>query len=365
MGRDEGRFKRLGSFMEEDNIDYIVVFDEVNIRYLAGSLVDYSACILSRDGDLMLVTPPMEYERAKDVSWVDVVYRYGSGEGEDWIKADDLVKAVAQIVEGRVGLPYSYVTHNLFERFKSSASESVVVDCDSIVRKARAVKTRYELGLLARAVDLVEAGIKNALDMIDVGITELDIAKESIIFFYRNNADRVYSGLIVASGYRSAYPHGRASDKKLGCGEPVTLDYVAALDGYWGDVTRTFFLKSVGAEIRRVYEVVEEALFTAIDRVCSGVEAKEVDGVARKVIARNGYKEYFIHSTGHGVGLEVHESPRLSSKSSDTLEENMVITIEPGIYIKDLGGVRIENDVVVTKSGVKVLNKLSTDLTVI
>lgn len=365
MNRDKDRFDRIMGLMAEDNIDYIVVFDEVNVRYLAGSPIDYSACVMHRDGELILVVPPMEYERAKSVSWVDNVYRYGSGEGGDWIKAENLAEAVAKIVDGRVGIPYNYISLSLYERFKSSLSNSSIVDCDSIIKRARSVKTGYELDFLSKAVDLVESGIEYAINTIDVGVTETYVARESIIFFYRNGADRVYSDLIVASGYRSAFPHGRATDKMVGEAEPITLDYVAAYGGYWGDVTRTFFLKRVDAELRRVYEIVEEALYTAVDKVCSGVSAKEVDEAARKVIERSGYKEFFIHSTGHGVGLEVHESPRLSSRSNDILMENMVLTIEPGIYIKDLGGVRIENDVVVKKSGATILNKLTTDLIII
>jgi len=362
--RDRDRINRLVGLMEEHNLDYIVVFDEVNLRYIAGGVVDYSACILSSDGIIYLVTPPMEFERAKLVSWVDDVYMYG-GDSPKSIKADSLVEAVSRMVEENVGLPFNYITHSQFNRLISSNHGFNVVDCDSLLLRARAIKTSYEVGLIKDSVSLVEDGLEYAINYISVGFSELEVARESIVYYYKAGADKVYSDLIVASGERAAYPHGRASEKVIVKGDVITLDYVASMEGYWGDVTRTVFLDSVDRELRRVYEVVESALNEAIDSIYPGVKASDVDKVARSVIEREGYGEYFLHSTGHGLGLEIHESPRLSKKSDDVLEANMVITVEPGIYIKGLGGVRIENDVLVCSDGREVLNRLSTDLLVL
>ncbi len=364
MSRDKERLERVSSRLDEEGIDYMVVLDPVNIRYLAGATIDYSACIISRRGETILVVPPMEYDRSKQVSWVDQVYRYGSGDGEDWIKVDSLEEAVSKLVDGRVGLPYSYVSHRIFERLSKYIGESLV-DCDNIIRGARSIKTAIELDLLSKAVELVESGIQFAYTVIREGVTESRVSRESLAFFIKRGADKVYDDLIVASGPRSAYPHGRASDKVLRMGEPITLDYVAAYEGYWGDVTRTVFMGEANQEIRKIYEVVEEALYTAIDKIYAGVEAREVDKAARSVIEKAGYGKYFIHSTGHGLGLEIHEAPRLSSKSGDALEENMVVTVEPGIYVTGLGGVRIENDVVVTSGGARVLNRLPTELIIL
>ena len=364
MERDFERINRIVGLMDEHNLDYVIVFDPINLRYLAGSQVDYSSCILSRTGEIYLVVPPMEYERAKRITWVDRIYKYGEGEGPEWIRAGSLVEATAKLVEGRVGLPYSYISHIQYEKIKSFI-DSNIDNCDNILKTARTIKTNRELSLINKAVRLVEDGIRHAIDILNEGITEKSIAKEIIVYFYGRGADKVYSDLIVASGYRSAFPHGRATDKVISSGDPVTLDFVAAYEGYWGDVTRTFFVRRVEPEIKKIYEVVEEALYRAIDKIEVGVNAKDVDGAAREYIEKSGYGKYFIHSTGHGIGLEVHEDPRLSSKSNDVLVENMVVTVEPGIYIKDVGGVRIENDVLVTEEGAKILNSLSTELMIL
>lgn len=175
-------------------------------------------------------------------------------------------------------------------------------------------------------------------------------------------AERVYDDLIVASGVRSALPHGRASDKEIMKGDPVTLDYVSSYNGYYGDETRTVFVGRVGKELRRIYEVVLESLEMAIDHICEGVTCDEIDSMVRNNIERHGYGKYFIHSTGHGIGLEVHEMPRLSMNDKTFLKRNMVVTVEPGIYIPGLGGVRIEDDVLVTSDGCKVLTRTSKEI---
>jgi Xaa-Pro aminopeptidase len=183
---------------------------------------------------------------------------------------------------------------------------------------------------------------------------------------YEYGADKVYDFLIVASGVNSANPHWRASKKVIESGNVVTFDYVASYEGYYGDETRTVFYKSIpGKKLKEIYEIVLESQVSAIDIIEPGVKASEVDAKARKIIEDAGYGKYFIHSTGHGVGLEVHEKPRLSKNDDSILDEGFVVTVEPGIYIPGLGGVRIEDMVLVTKKGHKLLTKLNKAIQVI
>ena len=182
----------------------------------------------------------------------------------------------------------------------------------------------------------------------------------------RKGAEKIHDFLIVASGENSAYPHSRPTNRRIRDGGPVTLDYVVSYNGYYGDLTRTIFIGDPSKELKKVDNVVKEALELGIEAAKEGVRASEVDKVVRDHISREGYGKYFIHSTGHGVGLEIHEPPRLSRVDETVLKEGMIVTIEPGIYIKGLGGVRIEEDILIEKHGCKVLSsKLSTELRII
>ena len=164
--------------------------------------------------------------------------------------------------------------------------------------------------------------------------------------------------------YKRQLPHGRASSKAIERGELVVLDFVVAYNWYYGDLTRVAVVGYPSSKQLRLYEVVVEALEAAISSIKPGVTCAEVDRVARKIIAKAGFGEYFIHSTGHGIGLSVHERPRLSSTDSTVLKPGMVVTVEPGIYIPDLGGVRVERDVLVTEDGAEVLDNYPIDLMV-
>jgi Xaa-Pro aminopeptidase len=204
-----------------------------------------------------------------------------------------------------------------------------------------------------------------ALNAIRPGVKETDIAAEIEYAARRAGAEGMSFETIIASGVRSALPHGRASTAEIPVNGFVVCDFGIILAGYCSDMTRTVHVGRPSDEQRKMYEAVREAQQAATDRVCPGARASQVDRAARQVLGRRGLGRYFRHSTGHGVGLEIHEAPRIAAVQTEVLGAGMVITIEPGVYIPDVGGVRIEDIVVVTEGGCEVLTPTSKELIVI
>jgi Xaa-Pro aminopeptidase len=225
------------------------------------------------------------------------------------------------------------------------------VDGRVAIEKLRAVKDAVELATMGEAAVLISDVFRGVLRAIKPGIRELELAGEIEYGMKRRGAEGPSFETIVASGPRSAWAHARPSAKLLRKDELVVLDQGAILRGYCSDMTRTVFLGRSPAKVRRLYDAVLEAQEAAKAAIRPGVTAGRVDAAARGVLRRRGLARYFTHSTGHGLGIEVHEMPRLGRGDETVLEEGMVVTVEPGVYVEGFGGVRIEDDVVVTAGG--------------
>ena len=230
----------------------------------------------------------------------------------------------------------------------------------------RLIKKDYEIENIKKATEISDIAFAETIKIVKAGMSEKDVAAH-LEYIQRNlGAEDKSFNTIVASGYRSALPHGVASDKKIGNNELVTTDFGAYYNGYVSDVTRTFFVgDKIEDKQREIYNIVLEANLLAIKHVKAGMKGSELDKIARDYIAGKGYGDNFGHGLGHGIGLEIHEAPTVSPLGDIVLEENMLITIEPGIYIEGYGGVRIEDDVIVKKDGCVVLNKTSKELLMI
>jgi len=226
--------------------------------------------------------------------------------------------------------------------------------CSSIIEQARLYKTQTELDKMREAAKLGDEAFSHILTFIKVGMKEVEVALELERYMRTQGAESVSFEIIVASGPRSAMPHGLASQKEIQSGELVTLDFGCVIDGYHSDMTRTFGMGKVSDEHRKIYDTVLAAEEAALAAVAPQKLGKDVDAIARSMIADAGYGEYFPHGLGHGVGLEIHEAPNLSPRQEEVvLEPNMVVTVEPGIYIPGDAGVRIEDLTVVTETGVE------------
>jgi Xaa-Pro aminopeptidase len=234
-----------------------------------------------------------------------------------------------------------------------------------MVEELRMIKSAAELDLIRRSVELNSRAFELALARVRPGMTERDLAAEIEYRMRRLGAEKPSFETIVAGGRRSALPHAQPTAAPLLHGHLVVVDMGAFCDGYASDMTRMLFLGTPGARVKRVYRAVLEAQLAGIDAVRPGVAAFQVDAAARRVLRAYGYDRAFVHSTGHGLGLEIHEPPRLGKRDKTILQPGMAITIEPGVYLEDFGGIRIEDTVEVTETGCRILTPTPKELRVI
>jgi Xaa-Pro aminopeptidase len=221
-----------------------------------------------------------------------------------------------------------------------------------------------EINAICTAVEVTDSAYEKVLPLIRAGVTEKDIANE-LVLYYRKEADGEAYPPIVAGGPNSALPHAVPSDREFQKGDFIVIDAAAKFDGYHADMTRTPVLGQATDKHHEIYSIVKKAQETAVASAKAGVSCKEMDAIPRRIIEKNGYGEYFNHGTGHGLGLEIHTQPRLSKISDQILEANNVVTVEPGIYLPDWGGVRIEDDILIKEDGYEVLNTTTRDLIVL
>ncbi|MCK5761527.1 MAG: aminopeptidase P family protein [Candidatus Izimaplasma sp.] len=252
------------------------------------------------------------------------------------------------------------IRYSDFELFETL--ESNLIPMDNIIEGIRVSKTKEEIKLLKKACQITDQALEYVLSIIKPGMVERDIEvmlKNKMIDL---GADSTWERFIVASGVRGAMPHGMASDKVILEGELVTFDIGCFYQGYSSDMTRTVAMGEVSQELKNIYNVVFEAQKRGVEAAKTGMTGKELDSICRDYISKAGYGDYFKHGTGHGLGLDVHEAPRVSQANELPLELGACVTVEPGIYITGLGGVRIEDDIILTKEGCIILNEFPKEL---
>ena len=269
--------------------------------------------------------------------------------------------ALATFLEGQkisgLGLDGKQLSYNDYCLFRDKLAAYGIVERGGLVEKLRMVKDGGELSKVKKAVNIADRAFNKVLPLLKPGVPEREIALQLEIAMKQFGAAELAFKSIVASGARSALPHGVASEKQLAGGDLVTLDFGAVYQGYCSDITRTVVLGPPDEKQLELYRIVLAAQLKAIETVSAGRSAKEVDQAARGLIQAAGYGEYFGHGTGHGLGLSIHEDPRLSQSDATILQEGMTVTVEPGIYLPDWGGVRIEDTVVVKANGCEILTQ--------
>ena len=340
--------------LESYSLDALLVTSLQSIRYLTGFSGSDGILLLTNDSGCFLTDSRYTTQAQSEVSAFPVTeYR---------IKLDAVVEWLGQHSIKRVGFVASQLTVAVYNELTCKLPEVEFVALKDEISDIRAVKDRDELVLLERAAVLASASLEEILPLVRPGVLERELALELEIAMRRRGADDKAFDFIVASGERGALPHGRASEKVISSGEMVTFDFGALCNGYNSDETVTVAVGKQDPRLLDVYTIVKEAHDRAIDAVRPGIPLKELDRVARSFIAERGYGPYFGHGLGHGVGLEVHERPLLSFRSEDKAEVGMVFTVEPGVYIPGLGGVRIEDTVVVENDGCRLLTKFPKEL---
>lgn len=277
-------------------------------------------------------------------------------------KALETIAAVAASMKVRtLGFEGGDLSYDNFLKVKKALPRTRLKPLSGAVAALRTRKEPVEISLIRDSVKVLDKGYLTARNVLAAGVREKDAALLIERSFRESGGDSTAFDTIIASGFRGALPHGKASDKRIRKGELVVVDMGVVLNGYNSDETRTYCIGRASAEQMKVYSTVLGAVELAIGKIRPGVKAAEVDRAARGHIEKAGYGKYFGHGLGHGVGLEVHEGPSLGPNSTDVLEEGMVVTVEPGIYIPGWGGVRIEDMVRVVKGGAEVLTKTPKD----
>jgi len=334
--------------MHEEKIDAYVVIRPENGRYLSGFSGGEATLYITLE-KAFLLTDFRYIEQAKAQAPEFEIIKTGQ----------DHFEALAEIGQGaqRLGFEGDFVTFINFGKLTDAFSKAELVSLPDIVSHLRSVKDATEIALIRQAVKIADDAFAEVLQTIEIGQTEEEIGLNLEYSMRRAGASGGSFEFIVASGVRSSMPHGTASSKRVQSGEFLTMDFGAIYQGYCSDITRTVFLGDPEDKHREVYEVVLAAQRAGIEAVAPGRTGKEVDAVARKIIGDAGYGDYFGHGLGHSVGLAIHEGPNLNMREERLLEPGMVITVEPGIYIPDWGGVRIEDIVLVTENGCEVLTQ--------
>ncbi|MFD2371912.1 M24 family metallopeptidase [Brevibacillus sp. GCM10020057] len=278
------------------------------------------------------------------------------------------VEAIAKLLaeKGVKRLAFeSSVSYQTYQEWSKAFDGVELIAASGLMEKIRMFKDESELAIIREAVRIAEAGFEHIQKYIRPGVSEEDVALELEFFMRKQGASGSAFDMIVASGPRGALPHGRASEKIIQAGEMVTLDFGAAYKGYNSDITRTLAVGEPSPKMKEIYDIVLRAQLAGVAALKPGVTGKEADAATRDIIAAAGYGDCYGHSAGHGLGLEVHEQPSLSTVSPFVLEPGMLVTMEPGIYVSGLGGVRIEDDVLITADGHEVLNKSTKELIIL
>ncbi|MBE3596543.1 MAG: aminopeptidase P family protein [Hydrogenibacillus sp.] len=344
----KARIERLRAKLFERGLEALIVVHPPNRRYLTG-FTGSAGIVLITENEADLITDfryeTQAMEEAPEVT-VDI-----AAAGEFFHRA---AKRLGARDVRKVGFEAAHLTWSAYQAL-TEAYAAEWTPTEGLVEALRMIKDAEEIARIRAAVDLADRAFTHVINAVKAGVRERDLSLELEWFMRRNGAEGIAFPTIVASGARGSLPHGVASDQPIGRDTLITLDYGAVRDGYVSDITRTIAVGEPPKELLAIYEIVRRAQEAALRAVRPGASAKDVDRAARAYIEEHGYGPRFGHSTGHGIGLEVHEGPAVSAKSEAVLEPGMVITVEPGIYLPGLGGVRIEDDVLVTETGAEVL----------
>lgn len=349
MSRLQSR-QKVTRLLTQENLDAVVFCQPENLRYLCGFTGSDGVLIATRE-QLVFLTDSRYTTQAEGEVAADAIETYK-------VKVDGVVARLSALGACRIGHEAG-LTVGLFNEFRDKgASDWAWLLVQEPLQRLRLHKTAEELALISAAAELNLAAFREVETLIRPGVRESEVALALELAMRRMGAEEKAFDIIVASGVRGAMPHGVASEKRIAEGELVTIDFGCRRSGYHSDETVTLAVGPVSADLTAIFETVRKAQSLALDAVAPGIALADLDRIAREHIEGCGYGQYFGHGLGHGIGLEVHEAPVVSPRSRMVAEEGMVFSIEPGVYVPGIGGVRIEDLVVVTANGREILTKI-------
>ncbi len=342
--------------LKKDNVDGFLITNEINIHYVTNFTGSESILLITPNNDYLFTDFRYIEQAQQDVPWIRIVERKVS-------LMETICSKLKRLHIKKLYIESFYLTFHRYYEIKKNIKGIRIVPTQGIIEKYRKRKTREEIRKIQTAIDIAERAFKSTLGKIETGITEKNLA-DNLDFEIRNQGGEKSSfEIICATGHRTSQPHARITERKIQKKDIILIDWGARFRFYNSDLTRVIYKDRISEKFREVYQIVLNAQRFAIDSVKPGRMAKDIDNVARSYIERKGFGKCFGHGLGHGIGLEVHEGPTISKRSDEVLEEGMVFTIEPGIYIQGWGGVRIEDIVLVTQDGCNVLSHVPKKLT--
>ncbi len=352
----ERRARFVESF-RDTKIDAFLVTALPNVRYLSGFSGSNAALLLTADRSLLFTDPRYQTQAPQECDCdIKIAKKALLIEAPIWVN---------RLAVKRLGFERTRISFEAYDFLKRNAKTFQLVPVGDAIEQLRMVKSATEIATIRKAVELNSAAFDHALRTFKRGMTEVDLAGKIEYRMRRLGADGPSFETIVAAGPRTALPHAHPTARAIKGDELLLVDMGATVAGYASDMTRTMGVGRLSTKARRMYRAVLESQLVAIDSIKAGIASSTVDRSARTVLKKYGLDEWFIHSTGHGLGLEIHEGPRIGKKEARRLEAGMAITVEPGVYLEDFGGVRIEDTVIVTKNGCEVLTPTSKDLIIL
>ncbi|MEV9639309.1 Xaa-Pro peptidase family protein [Mammaliicoccus sciuri] len=351
------KIEQLRKLLEEQELDALLITSPYNRRYMTNFTGSAGSVIISRN-DAVFITDFRYMDQANtQLTGYRIVQHTGT-------MIQEVAHQVKEMKISKLGFEKEHLSYSQFQMYDEHV-DAQLVPVAGLVEKLRLIKTPEEIEILKQAAAIADAAFVYICSVIRAGKTELEIANELEFFMRQQGATSSSFDIIVASGERGALPHGVASDKVIENGDFVTMDYGALYNGYISDITRTVSVGQPSAKLVEIYDVTLTAQQLAVENIKPGMTGIEADAIARGYIKSKGYGDAFGHSTGHGIGMEVHEAPALSYRSETVLVPNMAVTVEPGIYLPGIGGVRIEDDILITETGNERLTKSTKELLIL
>jgi Xaa-Pro aminopeptidase/Xaa-Pro dipeptidase len=338
-------------------MDGVLIFDLKNIRYLVGFTGSAGILFVGREKIILAVDGRYTIQAATETSDCEIV------------EFRDILQGMAGVIGdlrlSSVGFEAPAISFDSYAKLKEHSGHVALRPLPDDFKSLRIVKEQGEIDLLKKAASISAGALLETMKTIRPGVTEKDIVLDLEFRMGKGGGEKLSFETIVASGSHAALPHAKPRLHGVEHGDFVVIDYGTVYQGYHSDETCTLAVGKVTGEWKKIYGIVKDAHDRALDAIKAGKRCKDIDAEARNCIEEKGYGQFFSHGTGHGVGLDVHEAPKISRESSDYLEEGMVITIEPGIYIPEVLGVRIEDMALVQKDGCEILTKIPKDLKVL
>jgi Xaa-Pro aminopeptidase len=357
----DNRINNLRGSLQNTELDGLLIGNTENICYLTGFTGSDGWLIADRKHSCLAVDFRYTEQARQETISSDVNIMQIKGNFEQWLMPILLDNNI-----NLLGFEEDYLSYSTYSKLCEILQKKKpgfhFMPCKNMVESLRSFKDDEEIACITKAVKMSDAVFDLALSIIRPGITEQQIAWTMEKHLRENGSEDLPFKIIVCSGPKTSMPHAKPGQREIANGDPVLIDVGARYSGYCSDMTRTIFLGKIDEIYRKVYDIVLAAQLTAINNITANISGHEADAYARKVIEQAGYAENFGHGLGHGLGLSVHEAPRLGMDSTDLIGNNMVFTIEPGIYMQGYGGIRIEDTVLLQNGRISVINKFTKSL---